>query len=173
MARTGLVRGAAAGGVLFIALAAGSGVAAAAPPYGGTSGGGVTTSGGGSATFTGSGYGPGSTVTLTVTYCGTSHTFTGTAGSIGVVSIPATGAGQTSFSATGTDPNGAPLTETSSAVLNAACPGGGAGGGGGGGGSLPFTGFEVGAVSAVGLGAIGAGVIVLVVSRRRRGEAAA
>jgi len=226
MARTSLVRVAAGGGVLVVALAAGSGIASAAP-YGGSSASGVTTSGGGAATFTGSGFGPGTAVTLTDTYCGSSHTYHTTAGSNGGISVLTTGAGQTSYSATGTDGDGLPLTETSSAVLDATCPGGGgvspggggvspggggvngagggvngagggvngAGGGvngtgggvngtgsgvngtgggvnGTGGGVLPFTGFEVGAASAIGLGAIGAGTAVVVISRRRRrGEA--
>ena len=177
MARTSLVRVAAGGGVLVVALAAGSGIASAAP-YGGSSASGVTTSGGGAATFTGSGFGPGTAVTLTVTYCGSSHTYHTTAGSNGGISVLTTGAGQTSYSATGTDGDGLPLTETSSAVLDATCPGGGGvnGTGGGvngtGGGVLPFTGFEVGAASAIGLGAIGAGTAVVIIShRRRRGEA--
>ena len=185
MARTSLVRVAAGGGVLVVALAAGSGIASAAP-YGGSSASGVTTSGGGAATFTGSGFAPGTAVTLTVTYCGSSHTYNTTARSNGGISVLTTGAGQTSYSATGTDGDGLPLTETSSAVLDATCPGGGgvSPGGGGvspgtgggvngtGGGVLPFTGFEVGAASAIGLGAIGAGTAVVVISRRRRrGEA--
>ena len=202
MARTSLVRVAAGGGVLVVALAAGSGIASAAP-YGGSSASGVTTSGGGAATFTGSGFGPGTAVTLTVTYCGSSHTYKTTADSNGGISVLTTGAGQTGYSATGTDGDGLPLTETSSAVLDATCPGGGgvspggggvspggggvspggggvspggggAGGGlnGTGGGVLPFTGFEVGAASAIGLGAIGAGTAVVIISRRRRrGEA--
>ena len=229
MARTSLVRVAAGGGVLVVALAAGSGIASAAP-YGGSSASGVTTSGGGAATFTGSGFGPGTAVTLTVTYCGSSHTYNTTADSNGGISVLTTGAGQTSYSATGPDGDGLPLTETSSAVLDATCPGGGgvspggggvsrrwrrepggngagggvngagggvngagggvngagggvngagggvngAGGGvnGAGGGVLPFTGFEVGAASAIGLGAIGAGTAVVIISRRRRrGEA--
>jgi hypothetical protein len=176
MARRSLVRGAAAGGVLFLALAAGTGIASAADPYGGSSASGVTTSGGGEATFTGNGFFPGTAVALTVTSCGITSNLSGTAANDGSVAIPTSGAGQTTFTATGVDGSHQPLTETSSAVLDATCSGAAGGGGGsgsGGGGGLPFTGFEVGAASVLGIGAIGAGVIVIVASRRRRRDHAA
>jgi hypothetical protein len=180
MARKGLVRSAAVSGVVFVALASGAGIASAAP-YGGVSAAGVTTSGGGTATFTGSGYEPGTTVLLTVTSCGTSKAYSAiAAGSNGSIAVATTGAGQTDYSATGTDGTGQTLTLTSSALLSNACAstvaiggnGGTGTGTGTGTGALPFTGFEVGTAAAIGFAAIGTGLVIVGASRRRRrGEA--
>jgi hypothetical protein len=173
MARKSVVRAAAISGAMFVTLASGAGVAVAAP-YGGISASGVVTSGGGTATFTGSGFGPGSQVLLTVSSCGTSQDYNATASSAGTISVPTTGAGQTGFSATGTDGDGLPLTLSSTAMMSDACTVAAVVGnadpaaGGTGTGGLPFTGFEVGSVSAIGFVAIGGGVLVIAASRRRR-----
>ncbi len=180
MAHTGLVRGVTVSGALLVALAGGAGIAAAAP-YGGVATGGVLVSGNGASTFTGSGYGPGTAVVLTVTSCNSTKTYQAVANSTGSIAVPVTSAGETAYSATGTDADGLPLTTSSSALVSDSCPGGAVltdaggapGGSNAGGGGLPFTGFEVGAASAIGLAAIATGTVVVVASRRRRRGAAA
>jgi hypothetical protein len=168
------VRGMTVGGVLFCALGAGVGVASAA--YLGPDGG-VTTSGGGTASFSASGFDPGSSVTIVVTSCGVSHTSTVTAAADGSFTAATTGAGTTTYSATGTNPDGSAATVTTSAVLDAACTvaavgGTGATGATGGTGTsgtgLPFTGFAAGAAGVLGLGLVGGGTVLIVASRRRR-----
>ncbi len=192
MARSNLVRSAAIGGAFTIAMMVGSGVAsAAAPQYGGTATGGVTVLSGGSAMFTAGGFAPHELVTVKVTYCDETHTYSATAGADGRIAVRTAGAGPTSYVATGIT-DGVTRTVTASAVLSAACTAnavldptgsgtggsggtggtGGSGASGGSSGSLPFTGFEAGAAAAIGLGAIGAGSILIIGSRRRRNPSA-
>lgn len=173
MSSRAFVRGVTVGGILSCALGAGVGVASAA--YLGPDGG-VTTSGGGTASFSASGFDPGSSVTVVVTSCGVSRTSTVTADADGSFTAATTGAGTTSYSATGTNPDGSAATVTTSAVLDAACTVAAVGGSGATGGTgtgtsgagLPFTGFAAGAAGVLGLGLVGGGTVLIAASRRRR-----
>ncbi|HZN19692.1 MAG TPA: LPXTG cell wall anchor domain-containing protein [Micromonosporaceae bacterium] len=91
-----------------------------------------------------------------------------TGGTATVSGTPAQGANFVlSHTCPGSGDGSSPSPTPSDGNGGSSSPPGNGGGGGGGGGGLPVTGTAVGAILVAGLGLLGAGVVLLVVRRRR------